>query len=349
MKTVAIIGASGYVGNQLVRKLAPLFKVTALNRRVDSICKKVEGVTYSGIDSNKETFDVIINTAYSAAKQPKQFERENEELLKQMLQLAKPHTQIIQLSSLAVFGFGLDIPMLPAALPYRKDYPYVSSKLHMEHLLLQEFDQNQLAIVRLGNVWGPANQSWTQPVTDAILWGLPVLGSHTASSNLTFIHNVTSYIHYLIQSNLRQTFHHLAEHNQITWQQVIGELAAHLHLQPQPIATVPFYPKSMLSEMSHACKQGPVNMLRELKSGRYTATLFPEFVSKILVGLKSAVAKNNDHTSLPAYQIDPGFYWILTANKPFPNHILAGWHPPYDWNQTSLQTLAWLREAGYTA
>ncbi|MES2558815.1 MAG: NAD(P)-dependent oxidoreductase [Bacteroidota bacterium] len=347
MKTIAIIGASGYVGSHLVKVLSQTGKVTAINRSPESIYKKIAGVDYIGINQINGQFDIIINTSFSADKEPQQFEQENVAMLKHIQQMSAPHTHIIHLSSLAVFGFGLDIPVQPVALPNRTDYPYVSSKLHMENVLLEQFPNKQLSIVRLGNVWGPANQSWTQPVADALVWGMPVLHATPSFSNLTFIHNITSYIQFIIQSETQQTFHHLAEHNNITWQQVITELSDHFQYIPQPIETVPFYPKSLAEEVNHAIMLGPVKMLRALKSGRFTASGFPSFLLKALVSVKSIVAQNTTNNPLPPYETDPVFHWVLSASKPFTNCLLEGWTPPYNWEQTSKQTLNWLDEAGY--
>ncbi|MES2778986.1 MAG: NAD(P)-dependent oxidoreductase [Bacteroidota bacterium] len=347
MKTVAIIGASGYVGNHLVKALAPLFQVIALTRNDNPIVREVSGVEYLSISKCTRTFDIIINTSFSSAKEPKLFEQENLHMLKVIQSLSLPHSHIVHLSSLAVFGFALDRDIQPTSLPNRADYPYVRSKLHMENLLLQQFSTKSLSIVRLGNIWGPANQSWTQPVTDAIVWGLPVLSKHHTCSNLTYVHNITSYLLHIIQSEQHQTFHHLAEHHNISWQQVIDEIGLHLQLKPQPIDTIPFYPLTITDEVSHAVWQGPVNMMRMLKSGRFTSTKFPASILSLSVWLKSL----SDKTSfpLPPHQTDPVFYWVLTTQKPFTNHLLKDWQPPYTWEQASKQTLLWLDEAGYTA
>lgn len=347
MKTVAIIGASGYVGSHLLLTLAPLFKVTAINRGADNISRKVPGVEYCTTPKSRETYDIVINTAYSSATNDEVFLHDNLQILKLIQQLSANHTHIIHLSTLAVFGFGLDISIKATALPDRADYPYVTSKLQMENLLLQHFSHSKLSMIRLGNVWGPANQSWTQPIADAIVWGMPVLHLHASFSNLTFIHNLTSYVHYVMESETQQTFHHLAEHNQVTWQHVIGEISSQLQLKPQPIQTIPFYPISIGEEVNHAVMLGPIRMLRALKSGRFTSTKFPGSILRMLLSLKSKLYKHSANSNLPPYETDPVFYWVLSANKPFTNHVLDGWLPPFTWDQTSKLTLDWLQKAGY--
>ena len=58
MKTVGIIGASGYVGQHIARLLAGEFRVTALQRNAQAVLPSLPGVTIQQIDSNTQTFDI---------------------------------------------------------------------------------------------------------------------------------------------------------------------------------------------------------------------------------------------------------------------------------------------------
>ena len=78
MKTVGIIGASGYVGQHIARLLAGEFRVTALQRNAQAVLPSLPGVTIQQIDSNTQTFDILINTSYYTGPDRKSTYLENE-------------------------------------------------------------------------------------------------------------------------------------------------------------------------------------------------------------------------------------------------------------------------------
>ncbi len=348
MKTVAIIGANGYVGQHLVKALAPFYQVTALFRGSAILTPPLNGVTYMPLADCNHTFDVVINTAYNLSDTQQKIANDNKALLALIQKFSNTHTQIIHLSSIAVFGFGLDKPIQPTALKTGPDYNYVFSKVAMENQLLKAFPTNQLSIIRLGNVWGAANNSWTQPIADAITWSLPVLSPAKSYSNITFIDNITAYVQYIIKSDRQQLFHHLAEFNNISWQQVIAEISSCLGKVPIPIKEVAFYPKSISEELDDAFSGNLLTGIKKLKTGRFTASYFPQ---RLFVFIQQQLAKRKGNTGsnkpLPPYQTDATFYWVLSTHKKFELEVLAGWEAPYTWEACMQQTKQWLQHAGY--
>lgn len=348
MKTLAIIGANGYVGQHLLKVLAPHYQVTALYRGKRLLDKALPNVTYSSVADCKQTFDILINTAYNLSATPQQISNDNESLLVLIKKLSTQQTHIIHLSSIAVFGFGLDKPIEAKAVKTSNDYNYVFSKVDMENRLLQAFKADNLSIIRLGNVWGAANNSWTQPIADAITWHLPVLSKEKSYANIAFIDNISNYILYVIACERHLTFHHLAEFNAITWQQVIEELSAYIGKKAMPIQQVPFYPTSLWQELKLALSPNVFTVLKRLKTGRFTSRYFPQHLFMRVQQFIAYLKPNKQKTpKLGKYQIDDTFYWVLSLPIPFRLHILDGWTAPYKWEDCMEQTKNWLQEAGY--
>ncbi|MES2727252.1 MAG: NAD(P)-dependent oxidoreductase [Bacteroidota bacterium] len=348
MKTIAIIGANGYVGQHLVKALAPHYQVTALYRGAAILTPPIDGVDYMPLADCKNTFDVVINTAYNLSDTQQKIATDNSALLTLIQKLSNTHTQIIHLSSIAVFGFGLDKPIKPTAIKPGPDYNYVFSKVDMENKLVKAFPAQQLSIIRLGNVWGAGNNSWTQPIADAITWSLPVLSHEKSYSNITFIDNISAYVQYIIENEKQQLFHHLAEFNNISWQQVIEEVSTCLDKVPIPIKEVSFYPKSISEELDNVFSGNLLTSIKKLKTGRFTASYFPQ---RLFVFMQQQLAKRkggtNHNKPLPPYQTDATFYWVLTTNKKFELQVLAGWEAPHSWETCMQQTKHWLQLAGY--
>lgn len=347
MKTVGIIGASGYVGQHIARLLAGEFRVTALQRNAHAVLPFLPGVTIQQIDSNTQTFDILVNTSYYTGPDRKSTYLENERILQLMRSASHPGTHVIHLSSLAVFGIGLDRNITTEPVSLRPDHPYVHSKVHMENLLLKHFPHNQLSMIRLGNVWGAANNSWTQPVADALQWGLPVLSSSPAFSNITYVHNIADYVRYIMMQQNRQLFHHLAEFSAVTWQEVIGALCRCMQVQAAPIMTVPFYAITWSEEWRNAWHNNPLVFLRRLKNGRFTAHYFPHKWFKDFLSLYQRVRKRKTAPSMPGYERADAFFLVLSGKQAFISKTLPGWIPPHSWKEVETDTCNWLHAAGF--
>jgi nucleoside-diphosphate-sugar epimerase len=348
MKTVAIIGGNGYVGNFLTQFLCNYFSVTVLTRGNNTIVKAIDGVTYLPIDSTNDTFDVIINTSYSIHKNIKVCYSQNKIMCDHISRIAAAHTKIIHLSSLAVFGFCLDFPIKTEAIENRNDYIYVSSKIDMENALLKHFDHHQLSIVRLGNVWGPENNSWTQPVANALNFGMPCLYNTPSFSNLTYIHNITDYIKHIIVSEKHLLFHHLAEFSNTTWQQIIEVLGHHLHKKPVQFKEQPYYSLTSGTEIVNALKlTNPLSILKKLKSGRYFASPFStKIATKLIERFGSSIPKPN-RICQSSFEIPGTFYWVLGCQKEFTNTVLTDWRSPYSIDTCLEETQQWLSKSGF--
>lgn len=345
MKRIGIIGASGYIGQHLMQTLAQTFSVTALQRNIHTIMPKPANVNIADIEDTTATFDMIINTSYNLNKDLNTVYAQNENVLQNIQRLSHADTQVIHLSSLAVFGFGLDKPIELKPVKLSHDYAYTMSKVHMEQCLLNAIPHEQLSIIRLGNVWGPENNSWTQPVADALQWGLPVLSKKHTYSNITYIEHIGEYITFLIGQSNHQLIHHLAEFSFISWQQIIGEMSNRLGVTPASINHVPFYAKSLADDIRNSLQLHPKTALKNFRDGRFSSMYFPtSLIQQLQAFIQHNTQKNAFRPS--AYHPDPTFYWILTCDTEFKTQTLPGWKPRYAWKDVEMKVANWLQEAG---
>ncbi len=350
MKKVAIIGANGYVGEHLTKLLALQHDVTGIVRNECSIFKPVTGVHYCNYLNLPTTdFDIIINTAYSRSADKSRCQQENEQMLALIKKLMVKSTQLIHLSTLAVFGVNLDIAQSSRPIPNRTDFPYVMSKLHMENLLLSRLNPHQLQILRIGNVWGDANNSWTQPIVDAILYGIPVKHIGNNYSNLTFIHNLTHYISHLINNNTHMLFHHVAELGHISWAYFIDQIAAQLNVEPVLFYDIPFYPKTLQDELAFACGYNPLQTIRNLKAGRFTAITTKKLLATPIFKLltKLPIHKNKHKITTEPFIVSNDFYWVLGCQTLFKPIVCEKWSNPFDEKDAATNINGWLNTSGY--
>lgn len=346
MMNLAIIGANGYVGSRLNSALADSYHVTAITRGIDSLSRVVSGVQYKTASEDLPIFDVVINTAYALDKNHANCATANNEMIKLLYRICNKQTKIIHLSSLAVFGFGLDKVLKADAIATRNDYAYVFSKLDMENKLIKHFGNKRISIIRLGNVWGPGNTSYTQPVIDSLLWGLPIMPDKPGMCNLTHIDNIVSYVTHTLTSNQHLTFHHLAEFSSINWKQVIDDMAMIMGVKPVSLTQPSYYPLSFRDEVLHALRKKPLEAIKTLRNGRFTSAYFPErLFSKVL--LKHAPMCYPKQPQLGKYAIPDTFVWVLNCQKSFSNTRLTDWQPLISWEE-SLKPLAyWMKDSGY--
>src|SRR5262249_9618562 len=111
-------------------------------------------------------------------------------------------SRLIHISTLAVFGYRFERPPWPLAVKWRPADPYIESKIYAERLLLRAAARgsDDLAIVRLGNVIGPAAPIWIASLAQRILEARPVgYTSGLGYANATSIDNVGSYICELVR------------------------------------------------------------------------------------------------------------------------------------------------------
>src|SRR5690349_16531582 len=166
--TIAVIGAGGFVGRQLMRALENAgLPAVAVVRGAPEL--SVEGTFHKGVAladiGEIGAYDIVINLAYPATGSPSAYPALNRDIFQTVETLLKEGGRLIHLSTQAVFGLAGDLPIHSGPVESRRDEVYVEAKIDAEnHFAHSRKPANALDIVRLGNVWGPASAAWACPI-----------------------------------------------------------------------------------------------------------------------------------------------------------------------------------------
>ena len=223
---IAVIGAAGFLGRALMRRLEecglPATAVVrgpaelALDGEYHELIAPAEAVAV-------EDFDVVVNLAYPASGATYEYPTRNAEIVETVRALVRRGGHVIHASTLAVFGLALERRPSLGPVPGVRDDPYVEAKIQAENLLENEQAEQGLSldIVRLGNIWGRASGVWAQPVVQRLLTGRPVAVSGAPGfSNSTDVANAADYLAFLILNrgvSAELRYHHLAEFSHVRW------------------------------------------------------------------------------------------------------------------------------------
>lgn len=357
VRTIAVVGAAGFVGRQLLKTMQDAgVQVTAVIRGAAEL--SVEGSFHNVLHESQVTestaFDLVINLAYPNSGPLFSYAPQNRLIFAAVERLMKPGGRLIHVSTQAVFGLALDRPV--SASPVRKvrDAAYVEAKIEAEHhfAALQKKGGLSLDIVRLGNVWGYASGAWALPLVQRLLTGRPIGVQGVAGlSNSTDVANVASYLsHLAIQGEgapgLR--FHHLAEFSSVPWSYWIDRLAAELQVSPVHAGpeqmTLPVSGRAELAEAMAGVKPRALyrRLAGERVSGSWARSMLTRLPRPLFVKLKGrelSLAK-----AMPLSREDQMFLSIMSAQQEFKSQVVAGWTPPVGQEESIRRVLGWLRQ-----
>lgn len=355
---IAILGAAGFVGIELISQLErdykfDLYAITRDNGTILLGDKKVRILNEADIDKDL-FFDVVVNLAYPTSNILHSFPRANKSILKILQKIVKPNTKLIHISSQAVFGFGMDEKIKLDFLNNRRDYAYVEAKLEMENLINRTFHNNNVAILRLGNVWGAGSGSWTGSIIERLLFGQFVaVEGMDGYSNLTDVKNAAAYIIYLIKAESLKgiNIYHLAEFSHIKWSQIIDLISFQLNVKPVLSDVVPVYATSLKKDILANISLPKVgNTYRKLVWGRKTGSYLRSVVRTLGAG-KFATIKRTETKSLPKTSLlsnaDSIFLTIVSTNVEFKNEILDGFVPLVNFQESWENVKDWMVFAGF--
>ena len=356
-KKIVIVGAAGYVGIELVSQLQDLaeYDLFAFTRDNGSFLlegKKINILNEENIAANGP-FETVINLAYPTVSQPTLFPSVNESILNTMKKLISKETNIIHVSTQAVFGFGMDREVVADFIKERRDFPYVEAKLSMEHMVKKEFPSNNLSIVRLGNVWGPGAGVWTGAVADKLLFGQFVaVEGEDGYANITDVKNVASYLTYLTSNVPKGThIYHLAEFSHLKWSDLIGMMAKELHVEPVYAQIKPYYSLKIGTELSKIFKIPSIgDTYRELIWERFVGSFLRSMVR--LMGTKRYQnMQKNETKSLPQTQTltKTELTHLIVVSSPieFKTVTEKGWTPLINFDESWQLVKSWMADVGY--
>ena len=361
MKRVAIIGAAGYVGLELVRQLQTIdIEVNAVARENGRFLLRDFGIRLVAPAElcSLGTMDVIVNLAYPTSGSTVNYPTRNQEILEQIKVLMGPSTHLVHVSTQAVFGLALDRPIVVGPVAQVRDYPYVEAKIQLENLLIDQFGANNIEIVRLGNVWGPGSGSWTVPLVNRVLFSEPVgIQGVDGYCNATDVANTASYLRHLIGTDDRGgiRFHHLAEMASYRWSKWIDRIESSLGQEAVRESSMGFRAGNFRQEVRQAISPVmPAALYRSFAGGRssgsWLRTLSRAVGEQRFEAVKSGL-KRSVRTLPTGHEVGAGdqqFLEILSCQTQFKTCVLDGWRPPVDFEASWSLIEHWMIAAGYT-
>lgn len=358
MKRVVVIGAAGYVGLELARQLRGVdYEVIAVTRDNGKFLLRDSGFSITTPDdiASVGTADVVVNLAHPTSGPLQHYPRRNQEILGQIRAVMGRRSRLIHVSTQAVFGFAMDRPVFTGPVKMVRDYPYIEAKVELENLLIDEFADNSLQVVRLGNVWGPGSPTWTVAFVNKVLFGEPVgIEGIDGYCNATDVANAASYLAFLIgMDDLRgHQFYHLAELSEHRWSDWIKKIEVALGQEAVLLPHLPQDPDNWRQEVREALsplRPGP--LYRNLASSRISGSRLRALVRNVGDQQFDKVKKRYAKSLPSGYSVGPGekaFLNIVSCEKRFETHVLKEWQQPVDFDLSWSRVEAWMRAAGYT-
>ena len=358
MLKIVIIGAAGYVGSELVSRLANKdYELTAITNANGKILLHKTGITVEFSDNYKKLgkFDIVINLAYPKGIIPTEERNKNNQIAQMIRHFVKNDTKIIHVSTQAVFGYELEIPASPERVKNRLDFSYITSKIYMENILIDSFKNYQLHIIRLGNVWGPASPLWTTNLINRISLGdvVGILGKD-GYSNITDVENVSSYIEFILNNRVGKnlTFHHLAEFSNIKWSHWINLISQKIDIEPiyleYELSPRKKLKKEIINSFSGA---NPITIAKLLTRNQYTGSflrlILSKFPKNFIENLERKSIKKDFNPVYYEMGINDTFLKIMTSNVQFKSIVDKNWKPVVEPEESWSKIDTWMESAGY--
>jgi nucleoside-diphosphate-sugar epimerase len=357
MSKIAVIGAAGFVGMELVKNLADRgHEVIAVARNNGKFLLQRYrcSIVHPSEVVKRDDVDVVINLAYPTTGSVHHYPKRNKEILGLITKLAGTRARVIHTSTLAVFGFQLEYPAVPQKISDRRDYLYVESKIELENLLLKTIQNDRLNIVRLGNVWGKGSGAWTAPLIDKLLFRFSVgVAGREGYSNATDVANTVAYLTYLTERNTISSmrFHHLAEMSSIKWDHWIEKISALMHLEPVYSDSEPPYPAGLIREILDIFKPlKPRTVYKKLVYGRFTGSLLHTCIGLFPEERFARIKQNHIPPVASRTQFSSGdetFLWVMSCTREFKSVTDPDWVPPVDPEESWRRVVEWMEEIGY--
>jgi nucleoside-diphosphate-sugar epimerase len=354
MNSYAIIGAAGFVGQFLVDEfneagIRPT-TITRTNGDFMLIGKNVENYNMVDPALNGKKFDVIINLAYPTGDKLFNVKQNNKAIVDLIEKISTPSSKIIHVSTIAVFGFNLSQTVKNEKVKFRRDWPYIESKIHFENILLEKFKNHEVHVVRFGNVWGAKSKTWTVPLMNNVLYNQPTaIYSSDGYCNATDVNNAANYLFFL--SNLERDknifFHHLAEFYDVRWSHWLNMFSTLFQTEVVYYYSKPFLGEShsMFADVKNAMsKTSPKKIMMDLYKSRLAGSYMRSLISKLPKSSLVSLEKKNT-ILIPKVEVDSTtFFTIMTCQVPFENVTFKEWTPKVNLDQSWNEVEKWIND-----
>jgi nucleoside-diphosphate-sugar epimerase len=365
--TVVVVGASGYIGNGLVRRLLEdEHRVVGISRR-PAVAQMLLPEQSDGfaIATPEDAGSLIagepvsiVNLAFVKGALPHWIHRQNRRLVRSIAQLAATGRcrRLVHLSTAAVFGYTLAEPPSPVRLRRPPRDLYAEQKLHAEHMIerLGRKLGREFGIVRLGNVIGPGSPIWVAGLGQRVMEVKPVgYEGERGFSNTTHVENVADYIAHLIGQPAGALpefgpYHHLAEFSSHRWPELLDVISDAIG---PAWTTVP-------RPQTSARRRAP--SLKRILKAPYAATpadrhirvgmgllpeweIFDRLIARVREPPPPELDAGGDRVGLE----DVGLLEVLSAAHEFASWTLEGWNPKLNFDSACAGIADWLRMSAY--
>jgi nucleoside-diphosphate-sugar epimerase len=363
-ETVVVPGATSYIGSYLIPRLLALgHQVIGVSRRPALgriLFPKESGLLciaspQEAAERARGTKPVIVNLAYARDAEPHHLYRETRRLVSSISRIAVGGCRlIVHVSTAAVFGDRPAREPGPVRARWRPLDPYAESKIYTEHLLERLAAQVKcdLAIVRLGNVIGPASPNWVAGVAQRIMEGKACgYQGESGFSNATHVFNASSYLtHVLAQTRPSLAdwgiYHHLAEFSSTRWPELLDcisdEIGREWTTASRPAASsgAARWSRNLLKSVYRKSAGGYM---------RAALSMLPESPTVDRVITLARESKRPDPGAMSeAGSEDAHLLEVLSADQEFRSFVLPGWDAEVEFVSACSGIREWLRASGYS-
>ena len=353
---IAVVGAAGFVGQELLRQFAAEeIRVTAVARGMPDLV--VDNDDHDVLLPSEATgrFDVVVNLAYPTAGAPYNYPDQNKAIIDLVNALLRDGGHLVHASTLAVFGLALDRPVRVGPVARVRDEAYVEAKIEAEHSLTVDSRRRRLStdIVRFGNIWGRASGAWAMPIVHRLVTGRPIgIESGFGFSNTTDVANAAAYIRFLATTPARGgaskvRYHHLAEFSGVRWGDWVTPLAEALGVLPviAPDSVVE-RPDTLRGELREGFSDFNLRRLgRELSKDRLTGSWERSILRRFPADTRDNIKGKAEFAREERLRRpDQTFLQIMSASQEFVTSVEPDWTPPLDENGSLTGVLDWLAQ-----
>jgi len=225
MKTIHILGASGFIGSYLLNHLSKEFNVVGYSSKQ---CDLLSSDSIHNALSNINKEDIIIISSAITRLKENSFNslQKNVLMAENLAKFLESHkiSQLIFFSTIDVYGSDVPGEIHEGLVPNPQDY-YSLSKLISEHIFKISCFKNKipLYILRLSGIYGPGDNNKStvnKLVTSAFNKLITIYGDGADKRDFVFVDDIYRFINLLI-SNPKNTTLNFATGNSYSIDQIV--------------------------------------------------------------------------------------------------------------------------------